>query len=181
MNQIVFLDIDGVLLPWDDEAYSKRFHGGNTPYDPSGDVTGFTDWERVPDHYFTHVSRQQIELIRSLGEVVWLTTWMTHDMHPTFEEKTGAGPWQTMYDRLSGTLTRTASLSWWKANLVLDWVADGGASVYDRVLWVDDDHADLSPWTADKMDETFIEAGVEVHRIAPLPVWKRSEIELWLP
>lgn len=181
MKTLIALDIDCVLLPWDDDAYMARSDPNRTTYDRWGKITGFKDWRKVEKKFFTFVSEEQHRLIEQVGDVHWLTTWGKHDMTDTFTEETGFGPWPVI--RPQDWTAADNLYRWWKMGWLWLWVRENHEYVaqYDRVLWVDDDHY---PHLQDGVAEVSFELaqlGTELVIIQPRePVWSRREIEQWL-
>lgn len=183
MKTLIALDIDCVLLPWDDEAYMARTSSNKNTYDRWGHETGFKDWRKVEKKYFTFVSQDQLALIQQVGDIHWLTTWAKDGMTPTFEAELGLPTFPIIRPR-----DWTASeylYKWWKAGWLWLWVRENHQLVaqYDRLLWVDDDHYPES--TSDSLSDITYELaqlGTELVIIQPTrPVWSKGEIELWLP
>lgn len=174
MRRLILLDIDGVLLPWEGLPILRS----GDPFDPDGQVTGFTDWERVHAPYFSFISRTQQEMIRQAGDVFWLTTWAAHGMEGFFTEKTGFGPFNVACPPNRERMTYASG--WWKAFWVIEWAEENPRLIqrYDEVLWVDDDHYlyknDASAAALRIRDMT----GVPVLTHNPYPVWTRTNLEL---
>ena len=179
---LIALDIDCVLLPWDDEAYMARQDSKKNTYDRWGHTTGFKDWRKVERKYFTFVSHDQLVAIQEVGDIHWLTTWGKHGMTPLFEEELGLSRLPII--RPQDWTAADHLFKWWKAGWLWMWVRENHQHVaqYDRVLWVDDDHYPES--TSDSLAEITYELaslGTELVIIQPTgPVWTREEIELWL-
>lgn len=170
---LFLVDIDGVLLPWDDLVFVDWDEDdGPRPHYNGG---GFTDWRRINRRYFSLVSDEQLALITKLTkvhDVRWLTTWSLHGMHPIFEEVTGFGP------LIPWPLDNWDTHSWWKASVVQTSLETGAFDEYERVVWVDDDHKGTD---TSRLAEAFDERRIDLVRVAPFPVWSREEIELWMP
>lgn len=180
MTKLIFLDIDGVLMPWK--------HVGLTTIDAQASdtlkaVSGFTDWTRVEKPYWTFYSPEQHRLIQEVGQVVWLTTWARHpDMLDDYSYTTGFGP----FDAASSVENeRGYSLySWWKLGWALDF-AESDSPLWDgvdEVIWVDDDHSTIRGGR--QFGETVKVAevienlhGVKTEIIRPEVVWTREQIE----
>lgn len=181
MKTLVALDIDGVLLPWDDEAYTTRWKGKGL-YDRYGTQTGFKDWVRTEEPYFTHVSQEQLALIQQVGDVYWHSTWVKQGMIREFERVTGIGPFPEI--KPEQVLEATYLFGWYKVGWLYLWVRENTELVagYDRILWVDDDHEmhGYDQTGVDDIQELLGRLGTELILHAPEPVWKREEIEQWL-
>jgi hypothetical protein len=181
VKTLVALDIDGVLRPWDDEAYQTRWKGKGL-YDRYGKLTGFKDWERVEEPYFTHVSQEQLALIQQVGDVYWLTTWLKQGIVRDFERITRLP--KLPYIRPEQTLEAEYLYPWWKVGHFYVWARENHELVasYDRILWVDDDHEmhGYDQTGVDEIQEFLGRLGTELILHAPEPVWKKEEIEQWL-
>lgn len=168
-TDLIILDIDGVLLPWD---FANR-GGSNEAYDPKGLATGFTDWEVVNERYFSFISQDQLGLIQKAGDIVWLTTWLTQPgMIEKFEDVTGFGPHPRVPNQPISRL-----FSWWKAhNLVryLEDYAEEFAERYERIVWVDDD---IPIMRTHERDEVIRVSPLPIKFVPTNPVWRRHEIE----
>lgn len=187
MKTLVALDVDGVLIPWDDEAYSVLDSPTKSVYDRFGKRTGFKDWTYHADKslkFLTFYSKEQLALIEQVGDIRWLSTWSKEDIHNQFSEATGFGPWDTMIP-VAGTRYEAEYLyPWWKTGFLFMWIRENVALVseYDRLIWVDDDHQSSPSTRAGIEDVNLLLArlGVELYIVRPDPVWKRSEIEAWM-
>lgn len=180
MKTMIALDIDNVLLPWDDDSYAARL--GDKRYDRWGKLTGFKDWELRDRKFFTFTSSEQHALIEQVGDVHWLTTWVKHDMIPYWAEVTG---WGADFRQVKPEQSYEADYlyRWWKMGWLWTWVRENHEHVasYDRILWVDDDHyPHLQEGLADVAFECA-QLGTELIVVQPeAPVWSREEITQWL-
>lgn len=186
VKTLIALDIDCVLMPWDDESQTVLDSPTRNVYDRFGKKTGFKDWNYNQNHslrFLTFWSPEQHELIKQVGDVRWLTTWARDGLVEKYTEFTGFGPFPTF--RPNQMYEAEYLHRWWKMGWMHLWLRENAelVSTYDRILWVDDDHN--RPATMDGMAEIGYEAaqvGTEVIAIQPEgPVWSREEISLWLP
>lgn len=183
MSTLIALDIDCVLLPWDDESYMARQDSKRTTYDRWGHETGFKDWRKVEKKYFTFVSKDQLDLIQQVGDIYWLTTWGKHDMTATFEAELDLPSLPIIRPR--DWTAAEYVYKWWKAGWLWMWIRENHERVakYDRVLWVDDDHyPDATSDCLGEIEYELAQLGTELVIIQPMKsVWSREEIERWLP
>lgn len=185
MKNLIALDIDCVLMPWDDEAQTVLDSPTRSVYDRFGKSTGFKDWKYNQDRslrYLTFWSPEQHELIRQVGDVRWLTTWARDGLVEKYESFTGFGPFPTfkpeqMYE--AEYLYR-----WWKMGWFYMFIKEHPDVIasYDRIIWVDDDHE--RPATVEGLSEVgylAAQCGTEVVIVRPAgAVWSREEISQWL-
>ena len=185
MKTLIALDIDCVLMPWDDEAQTVLDSPTRSVYDRFGKLTGFKDWKYNQDRslrYLTFHSTEQHELIRQVGDVRWLTTWARDGLVEKYEAFTGFGPFPTF--RPEQMYEAEYLHRWWKMGWLHVFIRENAQLIasYDRILWVDDDHN--RPATLDGIAEVSFEAaqcGTELITVQPKgPVWSRDEIEQWV-
>lgn len=191
MKTLIAQDVDGVLIPWDDEAYEVIDSPTRSVYDRFGKKTGFKDWKWNTDRdvrYLTFWSPEQHRLIQEVGDVMWLTTWAKEvrreaPLHNEYTRLTGFGP----FDRIAPSQNNYEAeylYRWWKMGWFYGWVQENHqrAAQYDRVLWVDDDHN--RPGTIEGLEDLayqFAKLGTDLIVVQPRgPVWSREEISLWL-
>ena len=153
-------------------------------YDRYGKRTGFKDWCKVEEKYFTFMSADQFALIQQTGDVHWLTTWMKDDInHSRFEPKLGlTEPLPDIRPSFQQRFEAEYLYGWWKAGWFYVWIKENADYIreYDRVLWVDDDHYRTYEYGVTDVRDELAHYGTELHTISPEPVWRREDIEKWL-
>lgn len=185
MKTLIALDIDCVLMPWDDEAEVVIQSPTRSVYDRFGKLTGFKDWQYNQDkalRFLTFHSPEQHALIQQVGDIRWLTTWARDDLTDKYTKYTGFGPWPSF--KPQAWAEAEYLYRWWKMGWLYMWIRENHQEVaqYDRLLWVDDDHhrSATSDGIADVAYE-LAQLGTELVTVQPRgPVWSREEIEQWL-
>lgn len=169
----LFVDIDHVLLPWNDHT--------SNPY------AGFDDWKRVQKRFFSRYSKNQLDLIHDLfSETFWHTTWSLQNqcnevfcpttgfdvrpnLHDVVREEKRRDPLLTLPLRVRAFLRNAG---WWKLDDVALWLEAGNTK---RVVWADD-HIPFSQDDAEavldhyQMRERFL-------LVAPRDGWTKDCIE----
>lgn len=175
-NRLILLDIDGVLMPWDHLGDLEK-----SPHKYLVTSTGWDDWKRVDQPYWTYYSKAQHEAILRVGKVVWLTTWAIHpDMLDNYTYVTGFGPFETAETDAGKYAEKKSRSTWWKVPWAQGFVNTRQDLLegIDEVVWVDDDHNKLTPTTAvAQVGRTLNELDIKLRIIRPEVAWTRESIE----
>jgi hypothetical protein len=166
MTAVVFLDVDGALVPL------RSLTG-----DPE-----WGDWapESVPGMGVLGVSAPQLHAVGTLpAQLVWATDWVD-DANDVLGSRIGRGSLHVCQRR------EGAGCDWWKLGAITSWLADN--EDVRRVVWIDDkigeDGPDGRSWGA-QLSALLERTGVELLIVEPdadvgLTVARWTAISAWL-
>jgi len=165
---MLLVDIDHVLLPWDDHY--------TNPY------KGFGDWKKVSERYFSRISAEQLELVNEkFPDILWHTTWSLEDMaNERFCPRTGFSVRENLHTLVSSIPVSTLPPSvrknlrdayWWKLDDVAKWL---DIKMPGRIVWADDHLLNFR----DRVERVLDHYGVrdDFLLVAPRDGWTRDSI-----
>lgn len=172
MQNLVFLDIDDVLLPWDFQSIQEII-----------DHSGFNDWKRVSHPYMKQVSFDLLNTVWNAFQphLYWLTTWELHGegANTLFSRRLGLENLQEIpfigdyYKTIQSGWGRISEPPmWWKSS-ILNRFVDDMEEIY-RIVWIDNEIDDQI--RNGNVHQSLID-DPNILKISPYPCLTKAQID----